>query len=142
MGRVDSLRQADSTPEGVPVQSPLSEAGSVAADVSGEVSRVSSPLMHRLDSLQLNGCKVSRVTDVPPSLEGREILRLDITDRDAFLDVENLRLLIPVFGQIIFDVFSDRQNPQPIEFNASYTEEYFIKEYFSSGDLGNADSVY
>lgn len=74
--------------------------------------------------------------------QGSRVITVDIRDREKFLKSEQLKKLIPHVGKLIWNVFEDRQNPEPFDLKSEEDTEEFIQNYFRDGDMGSADRMY
>ena len=87
---------------------------------------------------ELEGILVEDIK-VPAGLEGKEVFRISIKDKEKWLSPGNLDVLAKHFGEDLWNIFVDRENPPPFR---SYDPEFmeaFKQDFLMEGDIANAD---
>lgn len=77
-----------------------------------------------------------------PGLEGREMIRIDVSDKETWASEENLRKLLNPFGEVLFDSYRDRDDPSVFPVDDPEAREKFFQENMIGTDLSLSDDVY
>jgi len=99
--------------------------------------RQPSALQQKLAADLFGVADVERVINPPEGLNGKDVLRINVTNKKEWETVENLRKLAPAFGKIIYDVFKDDGKSADV----IGTDE-FVRRYFVEGDMAGASDMY
>lgn len=79
---------------------------------------------------------------ISPGLEGKEVFKVRVTDKEAWASEENLRKLLPPFGEVLFDSYRDRDDPSVYQDDDPESLEEFFQENMIGADLSFSDDVY
>jgi hypothetical protein len=86
---------------------------------------------------------IGEVAKKPENLGNKEVFTITIHDKEKLKEEMTLRALIPHFGKMAFEIFSNRtpEDP-PFELPDEDSTRQFVDEYFRQSDLGSTDKIY
>lgn len=105
------------------------------------IERPTTPRLSDIFRTKLTGVEINKV-ETPQGLEGKDVFKIEIKDKEKWMSEGNLEALTQYFGPDIFRVFEDRDNPEPFEADNPEFVKEFKQNYLVNGDMGSADNLY
>ena len=90
---------------------------------------------------ELEGVQIEDVK-VPEGLEGKDVFRISVKDKEKWLSPGNLDVLAKHFGKDIWGIFINRDDPAPFRSDDPSFMDRFKQEYLLKGDIAEAVSIY